>query len=884
MQNKNWQKISSLSLIFTFLFSIVSQFTIPLSVYAEEVNEEPTEEITEVQDDSNIEEEVTDDEVEDSELIDETAEDEGESLEEPEEEASDTDEVESFEILPQAEPEEIDVQADENFELSIMHMNDTHAHVENYPKMLTAVNNFRSEKEDSLLFHAGDVFSGTLYFTEFQGQADLALMNLMGFDAMTYGNHEFDLGGKEGGHESLANFVEGANFPFLGTNVDFSGDPFMGPLDTNATLVENPDPGKSYNSIVKEVNGEKVGIFGLTTEDTANIANPVSVKFANYITTAEDAVAEFEAAGIDKIVAVTHIGYNSAPAVGNDLVLAENVDGIDVIVGGHSHTTLEEPTLIEKEGKASTVIVQTGQYADNLGTLTVEFDENGEVVSHEGELVPVKDLNPDPQAEEVLQGYKEQVDAISSEEIGAIAKKDLLNPRYGDGNENSVRGDETELGNLVTDAMLAKAKEKDSGTVIAFQNGGGIRVPIMEGPITTGEVIEVLPFGNDPVIAELSGQEIKGILEESVSKAPNENGGFLHVSGMQFYYDSTREVGDRVVQMYLLPDGIDGEKVEINPEGTEYEYKVTTNNFTGQGGDGHTVFAEAFEDGRVKDIGEIDWEQLRDYMVEEQYLNGEVDPVIEGRIHDLLGEDISNYPNKTVLQGLVNNLNNRKEENYTPETWAVFAEAMKKANDVLETGIKQKEINNALTGLLDALEQLEKVTETDPTDPEDGFDKTVLEALVAILSNRKEENYTAETWSVFAKAMENAKSVLANEDATQKEIDDAANGLLGALEQLEKVSESTPTDPGEDDNGDGTTPGGNGGGNGNNSGGTGGNGGSGGSNGSNGSDGSNDSDGDKDGNLPQTGTNDYIYLVIGVTLLSTGAVVYIINKKKQFSN
>src|SRR5690625_7058217 len=102
-----------------------------------------------------------------------------------------------------------------------MHMNDTHSRVDNYPNLITAIKDFRSNHENSLLFHAGDVFSGTLYFNEFQGQADLALMNLMNIDAMVFGNHEFDLGNSQNGHQALADFVSGAEFPLLGTNIDF---------------------------------------------------------------------------------------------------------------------------------------------------------------------------------------------------------------------------------------------------------------------------------------------------------------------------------------------------------------------------------------------------------------------------------------------------------------------------------------------------------------------------------------------------------------------------------------------------------------------------------------------------------------------------------------
>ncbi|WP_146880627.1 5'-nucleotidase C-terminal domain-containing protein, partial [Alkalibacterium putridalgicola] len=492
----------------------------------------------------------------------------------------------------------------ETFDFSVMHMNDTHGRVENYPNMLTAIEEFRGENPDSMLVHAGDVFSGTLYFNEFKGLADLALLNMMDIDVMTFGNHEFDLGDEENGHQSLAEFVEKANFPFLGTNVDFSEDKYMAPFELDELLEGNPEDGKIYETIVKEINGEKIGIFGLVTQDTENISSPRDVSFSDFVNAAEAAVQSFEHAGINKIMAVNHLGFDTAPEVGNDMRVAMEVDGIDVIVGGHSHSELDEPYVVthDDEGneKEPTVIVQGGQYAGNLGTLNVEFDADGKVIAQSGALLDTGEYPADEDALVALAKYKDRVDEIANEKTGAVAVSELVNPRHGEGDEMSVRADETRLGNLITDAMLAKAQEKFPEAVIAVQNGGGIRAGINEGPITVGEVLTVLPFGNNPVIAELSGQEIKDIMEHSVRQAPAENGGFLQVSGMEFYFDSARDAGDRIVEMYIDKDG------ELTEIAMDEMYLVTTNGFTGQGGDGFETFAQAFEEGRVRDIGEED--------------------------------------------------------------------------------------------------------------------------------------------------------------------------------------------------------------------------------------------------------------------------------------
>ena len=447
-----------------------------------------------------------------------------------------------------------------DFSLSIMHTNDTHASVETAPKRITAIKEIREQKPKSVLIDAGDVFSGTLYFNEFKGKADLAFMNLARYDMMTFGNHEFDLGKSPEGHKALADFIKGAQFPFVSSNINFSADDTLKGLfsDLNSS---DPENGKIYNGIVKEIDGEKVGFFGLTTADTANLASPEKVTFEDYLEEAEKAVAAFEGMGVDKIVAVTHIGYDDNTEIDNDLTLASQVDGIDVIVGGHSHTTLKEPVVVNKDengaAKDPTVIVQTGANGSNLGTLDVEFDQNGKVVGHTGELISVGDYEEDPEALDILNQYKPQVDEVSKTEIGVSATSVLENPRTnGDNTKPSVRKNETPLGNLITDGMLAKAKEINSDTVMALQNGGGIRAAIDQGPITVGEVITVLPFGNTLALMDVTGAELKQAFEISFGQYPMENGGFLHVSGAKVDFDSSKPKGERVISIsYKAEDG-----------------------------------------------------------------------------------------------------------------------------------------------------------------------------------------------------------------------------------------------------------------------------------------------------------------------------------------
>ncbi len=516
------------------------------------------------------------------------------------------------------------------FELSILHINDSHAHVEAFPQLMTAVKEARADRENSLLLHAGDVFSGTLYFNEFLGQADLEFMNAMKFDAMTFGNHEFDLGGSEEGHKALTEFIKGAKFPLITANIDFSKDPLFTDL-YNDSYAGTTEQGKIFKGVIKEIDGEKVGIFGLTTEETKDIAFVGSVAFKNYIEEANKAVAALEAQGVNKIIALTHIGYNDNPNVDNDILLAKNVEGIDVIVGGHDHTKLDAPYVVDTNtvgtAKDATLIVQANEYGKYLGTLDVTFDKDGVVTAYEGQLIEIAKVAADEEGLKMLEPYKKHIEAVSNKEIGLKLESELENPRASEDNPVSVRANETILGNLITDGMRAKAQQyTEKKVVMALQNGGGIRSEIPAGNVTVGQVITVLPFGNTLALMDATGAELKAAFEVSVKNAPEENGGFLHVSGGRVTYDSSKPVGQRVVSIELLNE--DGGYTAIEDDKT---YTVATNAFTAKGGDGFDMFKTAYAEGRVTDLGLSDWENLRDYLTS----GIEIPTETEGRIVDV---------------------------------------------------------------------------------------------------------------------------------------------------------------------------------------------------------------------------------------------------------
>jgi 2',3'-cyclic-nucleotide 2'-phosphodiesterase (5'-nucleotidase family) len=494
------------------------------------------------------------------------------------------------------------------FTLSLLHTNDTHAYVEQFPRLITAVNELRAQKENSLLLNAGDVFSGTLYFRQYLGLADLYFMNQLGFDAMTLGNHEFD---KDSA--TLANFIKQAEFPIVSSNVNMTNDPDLGPL-FNDSIGGTNEQGEIFPAIIKQVDGEEVGIFGLTTEDTAFLANPGdNVVFEDAVDKANETIEMLEAQGVDKIIALSHLGYQP------DVELAGQVDGIDVIVGGHSHTTLTEPVVIEKE--EPTLIVQANEYLKYLGVLDVTFDENGVIADYAGELKALSGYAEDAAAKAKVEEYKVPLNELQKQVVGSTSV--ALN-----GVRDDVRSKETNLGNLITDGMVAKANEFIP-TYIAMQNGGGIRASIDTGDITLGEVLTVLPFGNNLVTLDLTGEEILAALEHSVS-APGA-GGFMQVAGLKFKYDAAKPVGERV--WYVEAMTANGyEELQL-----DQTYRVATNAFTADGGDGYTMFKTAKDEGRITELYIVDFEVFTSYL--EKY--NPVSPVVEGRIIQEVSDSVA---------------------------------------------------------------------------------------------------------------------------------------------------------------------------------------------------------------------------------------------------
>lgn len=467
------------------------------------------------------------------------------------------------------------VAADEPITVTILHTNDTHANIQpctatcnngnlgGVARRSTVIQQVRAEGGNVLLVDAGDYFQGTLFFNYWQGQEASHFMTALGYQAAAIGNHEFD-----SGPEALARYIDAVDFPVLAANIDASAQVSL------TGLIE------PYSVI--EVGGQSIGVFGLTTPDTTFISSPgPDVTFADATATAQATVAALQGMGVNKIVALTHLGYDP------DLALAAAVDGIDVIVGGHSHTPLgpmpnplgDYPTVVASPNGDPVLVVTAFEWGKWLGRLDVTFDANGVVDSYNGAPVLIDASIPeDPAIAADVAAYYAPVQQLANT---VVAQTEV----FLDGVRANVRTRETNMGNLICDAMLWKTA--NVGSQICITNGGGIRAPINPGDITIGSVLTVLPFGNTVATLGLTGTDVIAALENGVSRWENTDGRFAQVAGIRYSFDPERPAGHRILSAELKnPDG------SFSPIDPDEIYIVTTNNFMRNGGDGYTVFRD----------------------------------------------------------------------------------------------------------------------------------------------------------------------------------------------------------------------------------------------------------------------------------------------------
>jgi 2',3'-cyclic-nucleotide 2'-phosphodiesterase (5'-nucleotidase family) len=450
--------------------------------------------------------------------------------------------------------------------LRILHTNDIHSHllpfrsvsgdtVGGLARLATLVEAQRQDQEAVLLLDAGDLFQGTPFFNYFHGEPEVRCLAAMSYDAMVMGNHELD----EGAVNLLAQIKANASFAFLCANVRVPARlKSAAEAGSESTLVTIGRP-----AIVARAGDIRVGIVGVTTETLPQVVTArgmADVTVLPVIETVGPIVAELRPR-CDLVVVLSHCG------VGPDSLLAAAVPGIDVIVGGHSHTALATPLVVPNaandNGVGGTLIVQAGQWGQYLGRLDLEVTGR-HITSWSAALLPVTaDLRPDRAVRTLIQQYADSL-APLVEEVLAESRAPLSN-------DAALRA-ETPLGNLVADWMR-EARDTD----IAVQNGGGLRGNLPAGPVRVRDLFTLLPFDNTLVTMSLDGRGVEQLLAESVARRGQ--GGFLSVSGLTFTATSEGRVRDiRVGGQPLDPDR---------------NYRLVTNNFTAAGGDGFTAFQRA---------------------------------------------------------------------------------------------------------------------------------------------------------------------------------------------------------------------------------------------------------------------------------------------------
>lgn len=470
--------------------------------------------------------------------------------------------------------------------LTILHINDFHGRllpyivrsisekipVSGFAYLAQLINEERSKNpEGTILLSAGDMFQGTPQSNIFRGEPVIEIMNLLNFDAMAIGNHEFDWG-----QETLQKLVSLSKFPYLSANIFDKDGKYLPYL-------------KPY--IILERKGLKIAVIGLTTPETAYITKPDYVQnlvFKNPEEVLPRIIDEVRNKGANLVVVLSHLGFDA------DKNLAEKVSGIDVIIGGHSHTVVINPAIVR-----GVIITQAGYNGIYLGVLELKIQPDTNMIlgyTKENELKTVfagPENKFDEKVAQIIDKYNNQL----KEEFAKVVGETLV---------DLVRNynEESNVGNVICDAM----REATSAD-IAFQNSGGIRTDINKGPITMELVYTLLPFDNVLVVMDLTGAQILKLLEQSATLEK----GILQQSGLKVKYDMTKPKGQRVLEVFVGDKPLELDKV----------YKVVTNDFLAAGGDNFVTFKE----GKNLVYGDM----LRDVFIEYLKKHSPISPKIEGR-------------------------------------------------------------------------------------------------------------------------------------------------------------------------------------------------------------------------------------------------------------
>ena len=540
-------------------------------------------------------------------------------------------------------------------DLTILHINDHHSHLEadggldlvlgdektrvrsgGFPALVTKFKELEAANQSVLKLHAGDAISGDLYYTLFKGEADAALMNEVCFDAFALGNHEFDDG--DAGLKRFLDYLNdgSCNTAILGANV--KPEVGVSPL-TKQTATDYIIP-----HVIIERGGMKIGIIGIDIANKTKMSSSPdeTTIFTDETITAQAEINILKAKGINHIILLTHYQYE------NDIALAQALSGVDVIIGGDSHSLLGDFSALDQksEGPYPTVskdsdgnqvcIAQAWQYSQILGELQVSFDDKGNVTDCSGtphmmladsfrrknadgqrvELdgtardAAIATVNAHPNLSIVaedesaavrLAGFAGQVDELKQTIIGKIASPLCLERIPGQGRSKICQPADTakngsDISNLVAHAFRDMSRTGD----IAIQNGGGVRIDVAAGDYSIGDAYQLLPFANTLVELQMTGAEIHQVLEEALDYAltpDGSTGAYPYAAGLRWHIDASKPKGKRFSAIEFKGP-LDKNWSALDKKRS---YKVITNNYIAGGRDGYLTFKTVSDDGRLVD-------------------------------------------------------------------------------------------------------------------------------------------------------------------------------------------------------------------------------------------------------------------------------------------
>ncbi|MCE5236178.1 MAG: bifunctional UDP-sugar hydrolase/5'-nucleotidase [Clostridiaceae bacterium] len=489
--------------------------------------------------------------------------------------------------------------ADLNGKIVLLHTNDVHGTVDGYGKIATLKKDIEAKGATVILIDDGDYSQGKTTVSISKGKTAVDLMNQAGYDIATIGNHEFDYG-----YDQMIANLEGAKYVTVVANMTYNG---TAPFKPNHII---------------DVNGVKIGFFGLATPESATKANPANMVGVSFLAgkkmnaVAQAQIAALKAAGASLVVCLGHLGVDagSKPNRSTDVISA--VKGIDLFIDGHSHTVIDgmDNSYVKYKGPGSTMLVSTGTAFDCIGAVIYD-PATGKL---DARLI---DIDLSKKADEIVSdsNVKKLIDNINNDinrKYGTVfaSSEVLLSAARAPG----VRTQETTLGNLVTDSILWGIARAGLKADCAITNGGGLRADIKVGPITKNDILTVLPFGNTLALVEVTGAQLLEALEAATADTPNAMGGFPQAAGIEF----TINTGSAFKQNGTYPNTtvkrpgkiarVTIQTINGQPFDPKAAYIVASNNFTAAGGDEYYVFTQ----GKVVDTGITLDEVLMDYITD----------------------------------------------------------------------------------------------------------------------------------------------------------------------------------------------------------------------------------------------------------------------------